>query len=89
MRNAGAIFLGELTPVPVGDYLAGPNHVLPTGGSARFYSVLGTEDFLKRSSVLSFSQKALEELGDSAITLAELEGLDGHAKSIAIRLKKD
>ncbi|MFQ5901750.1 MAG: histidinol dehydrogenase, partial [Thermodesulfobacteriota bacterium] len=87
VQNAGAIFLGENTPEPIGDYIAGPNHVLPTGGNARFSSVLGVEDFIKRSSVLSFDSEALNRLGRKAVTLAELEGLDAHAKAIEVRLK--
>jgi histidinol dehydrogenase len=87
VKNAGAIFLGENTPEAIGDYIAGPNHVLPTGGSARFFSVLGVEDFMKRSSILSFDKNAIERLGRQAIDLAEIENLEAHAKSVEIRLK--
>ena len=86
--NAGAIFLGHYTPVAVGDYLAGPNHVLPTGGTARFFSPLGVEDFLKRSSVIRFEPSKLRELGADVMRLAELEGFTGHAKSVEMRLQK-
>ncbi len=88
VQNAGAIFLGHYTPVAVGDYLAGPNHVLPTGGTARFFSPLGVEDFLKRTSVLRFEPPKLRELGADVMRLAELEGLTGHAKSVELRLAK-
>jgi histidinol dehydrogenase len=88
IHNAGAIFLGHYTPVAVGDYLAGPNHVLPTGGTARFFSPLGVEDFLKRSSVIRFEPPKLRELGADVIRLATLEGLAGHAKSVEMRLQK-
>ncbi|MBW2268774.1 MAG: histidinol dehydrogenase [Deltaproteobacteria bacterium] len=88
VRNAGAVFLGHYTPVAVGDYLAGPNHVLPTGGTARFFSPLGVEDFLKRSSVVRFEPPKLRELGADVMRLAELEGLTGHAKSVELRLQK-
>ena len=87
VKNAGAIFLGEYTPEAIGDYIAGPNHVLPTGGSARFFSVLGVEDFIKRSSIISFDKNAIERLGRQAVELAEIESLEAHAKSVEIRLK--
>jgi histidinol dehydrogenase len=87
VRNAGSIFLGYYTPEPVGDYIAGPNHVLPTGGTARFFSALGVDDFIKRSGVSFYSQKCLKEMGEKAILLAKIEGLDAHAKSIEYRLK--
>lgn len=87
VENAGAIFLGPYTPEPIGDYVAGPNHTLPTGGTARFSSPLGVEDFLKRSSILAFSKEGLKRLGQCAIDLAKLEGLYGHGKSVAIRLE--
>ena len=86
--NAGGVFLGHYTPVAVGDYLAGPNHVLPTGGTARFFSPLGVEDFLKRMSVTRFEPPKLRELGADVMRLAELEGLTGHAKSVELRLAK-
>jgi histidinol dehydrogenase len=88
ITNAGAIFLGHYTPVAVGDYLAGPNHVLPTGGTARFFSPLGVEDFLKRTSIVRFEPPKLRELGLEVMRLAELEGLGGHAKSVELRLQK-
>jgi len=74
------------TPEALGDYLAGPNHVLPTGGTARFASPLGVYDFVKRSNVLFFSQGALARYGSQTIRLAELEGLDGHGNSVRLRL---
>ncbi|MCP4907398.1 MAG: histidinol dehydrogenase [bacterium] len=86
--NAGAVFLGHYTPVAVGDYLAGPNHVLPTGGTARFFSPLGVEDFLKRTSFARFEASKLRELGSDVIRLAEIEGLTGHGNSVELRLQK-
>ncbi len=86
IRNAGAIFLGQYTPEAVGDYVAGPNHVLPTSRTARFSSGLSVLDFMKRSSILRLSADALRTLGPAAMTLAETEGLDAHARSIATRL---
>ena len=88
IRHAGAIFLGHHTPEAAGDYLAGPNHTLPTGGTARFFSPLGTDDFVKKSSLVSFSREGLQRLGKSIVTIAELEGLEAHAKSVSIRLEK-
>ncbi len=88
IRNAGAIFLGHYTPVAVGDYLAGPNHVLPTGGTARFSSPLGIEDFLKRTSVVRFEPPKLRELGPDVVRLSEIEGLGGHGHSVELRLQK-
>ncbi len=88
VENAGAIFLGHYTPVAVGDYLAGPNHVLPTGGTARFFSPLGVEDFLKRTSITRFEPPKLRELGTDVMRLAEIEGLSGHARSVDLRLQK-
>jgi histidinol dehydrogenase len=88
ITNAGAIFLGHYTPVAVGDYLAGPNHVLPTGGTARFFSPLGVEDFLKRTSFVRFEPPKLRELGAEVMRLAEIEGLTGHGKSVDLRLQK-
>ncbi len=82
---AGAVFIGGYSPVAAGDYVAGPNHVLPTGGSARFSSPLGVEDFMRRTSVVSMSKLALESVKDAAAILAGLEGLDGHAHSLNIR----
>jgi histidinol dehydrogenase len=85
IRNAGAIFLGEHTPVAVGDYFAGPNHVLPTAGSARFSSPLGVDDFLKASSVIEYSRKRLAEVWKHVAELATCEGLDAHRASVAVR----
>jgi histidinol dehydrogenase len=86
IRNAGAIFLGMHTPEALGDYMAGPNHVLPTGGTARFASPLGVYDFIKRTSILSFSREALERYGRPNARFAELEGLGGHGNSVRLRL---
>ncbi len=86
IRNAGAVFLGRHTPEAIGDYIAGPSHVLPTGRSARYASGLGVHDFLKRMSLIACDAEALGRLGPTAIALAEAEGLDAHARSIAIRL---
>ncbi len=86
IRHAGAIFLGRYTPEAIGDYLAGPNHVLPTARSARFSSGLSVLDFMKRSSLIACSAEALAEIGPAAVRLAEAEGLDAHAKSVALRL---
>lgn len=86
--NAGAIFLGSHTPEPIGDYLAGPSHILPTAGTARFSSPLGVYDFVKRSSVLSFSPDALRLYGPQAARFAQIEGLEAHAGSIGIRSAK-
>ncbi|MCH8889497.1 MAG: histidinol dehydrogenase [Myxococcales bacterium] len=88
VTNAGAIFLGHYTPVAVGDYIAGPNHVLPTGGTARFFSPLGVDDFLKRTSVTRFEPSKLRELGADVVRLAAMEGLTGHGVSIDLRLQK-
>lgn len=86
IRNAGAIFLGRHTPEAVGDYVGGPNHVLPTARSARFASGLGVLDFMKRTSVLGCDEKAIRALGPAAVALAEAEGLDAHALSVRLRL---
>lgn len=86
VRNAGSIFLGSHTPEAIGDYVGGPNHVLPTARSARFSSGLGVLDFMKRTSILKCDAGALRALGPAAITLGRSEGLEGHARSIAIRL---
>lgn len=86
IRNAGAIFLGSHTPEAIGDYVGGPNHVLPTARSARFSSGLGVLDFMKRTTVLACTPESLRALGPAAITLGRSEGLDGHARSVAIRL---
>jgi histidinol dehydrogenase len=86
IQNAGAIFLGRYAPEAVGDYVAGPNHVLPTARSARFSSGLGVHDFLKRTSLVRCDAESLARLGPSAVTLARAEGLEAHARAIAIRL---
>ena len=86
--NAGAIFMGHYTPVAVGDYMAGPNHVLPTGGTSRFFSPLGVDDFLKRTSFMKFEPPKLRELGTDIVRLANVEGLTGHGTSVELRLAK-
>ena len=87
IRNAGAIFLGPYSTPPLGDYLAGPNHVLPTGGSARFFSPLGTYDFLKRTTIIHAEKKGLHALAPKITQLARLEGLDDHARAVEARFK--
>ncbi|NRF92524.1 histidinol dehydrogenase [Paenibacillus frigoriresistens] len=89
IENAGAIFLGAYSTEPVGDYFAGPNHVLPTNGTARFSSPLNVDDFLKKSSVIHYSKEALIANGEMIMTLARNEGLEGHARAVEIRLKKE
>lgn len=89
IENAGAIFLGAYSSEPVGDYFAGPNHVLPTNGTARFSSPLNVDDFVKKSSLLYYSKEALLENGHHIMTLARHEGLEGHARAIEVRLKKE
>jgi histidinol dehydrogenase len=88
IKHAGAVFMGHNTPETIGDYIAGPNHILPTGGTARFSSPLGVYDFLKRSSVLSFSKKSLNKYGKQAARFAEMEGLEAHGRSIEKRLSR-
>ena len=88
VRNAGSIFIGRNTPEAVGDYIAGPNHVLPTARSARFSSGLGVLDFMKRSTFVKCDEASLKTIGSEIITLAEAEGLDAHARSVSIRLKQ-
>jgi histidinol dehydrogenase len=85
--NAGAIFLGPYTPVAVGDYVAGPSHVLPTGGSARFFSGLGVQDFYKCSHILSYTKSALEEVRGPLEKIAEIEGLKKHLDSVKVRFE--
>ena len=87
IRHAGCIFIGDGSPVALGDYIAGPSHVLPTGGSARFSSPLGVEDFLKVTNIIALDEAAGKELGQAAITIAEAEGLKGHAQAIRLRLQ--
>ena len=86
IKNAGSVFLGYSTPEVLGDYIAGPNHILPTGGTARFSSPLGVYDFVKRTSVISFSVESLQRYGARAARFAGMEGLDAHEKSITVRL---
>ena len=88
IRNAGAIFIGSVTPEVIGDYVSGSNHVLPTARSARFSSGLGVLDFMKRTSILKLDRGALEKIGPAAMTLARAEGLEGHRRSVEIRLQK-
>jgi histidinol dehydrogenase len=87
IRYAGAIFLGAFTPVPVGDYAAGPSHVLPTGATARFASGLSANDFLRTNSMIHFTEQGLIAIADDVLALAAKEGLTGHANSVAIRLQ--
>jgi len=89
IKNAGSIFLGKYSPEAIGDYLAGPNHVLPTSGSAKFSSGLSVNDFLKRHSLIKITKTGIERLGSSVINLAQHENLEGHANSVKIRLKKE
>ena len=89
IKNAGSIFIGKFSPEAMGDYLAGPNHVLPTSGSAKFSSGLSVNDFLKRHSLIKISKSGIERLGPSVINLSQHENLEGHARSVKIRLKKD
>jgi len=86
IRHAGAVFLGRFCPEAVGDYVAGPNHVLPTGRTARFASGLSVFDFLKRTTWVRADAEALAQIGPAGVTLAEAEGLQAHARSIALRL---
>ena len=88
IKNAGSIFVGKFSPEAIGDYIAGPNHVLPTSGSAKFSSGLSVNDFLKRHSLIKITKSGIERLGPSVINLARHENLEGHANSIKIRLKK-
>ena len=86
ITNAGAIFMGHWTPEAAGDYLAGPNHTLPTGGTARFFSPLSVDDFVKKSSIVYFAESGLKRLGNDIVRIAGLEGLEAHGKSVSIRL---
>ena len=88
VRAAGAVFLGDFSPAPLGDYLAGPNHVLPTGGSARFASPLGAYDFVKRTSIIEASRRTAEELSAAVARLARMEGFEGHARAMELRAGK-
>lgn len=87
IKNAGSIFLGSYSPEPLGDYMAGPNHVLPTSGTARFFSPLSVDDFIKKSSYLFYTEESLETVKDKIVTLAETEGLTAHANSIKVRFE--
>jgi histidinol dehydrogenase len=87
IRNAGCIFMGENSPVVIGDYVAGPSHVLPTGGSARFGSPLGVADFLKVSNIIALDKPAMRDLSQAAMVIAKSEGLDAHAQAIEKRLR--
>ncbi len=86
IKHAGAIFLGHYTPEAIGDYVAGPNHTLPTGGTAKFYSPLGVENFMKKSSIISFSRQAINEIGEACALIAHTEGLGAHEASVRCRL---
>jgi histidinol dehydrogenase len=86
IKHAGAIFLGENTPEPIGDYIAGPNHTLPTGGTAKFYSPLSVENFLKKSSIIMMSKQGMAEIGEQCALIAHTEGLTAHEESVRIRL---
>ncbi|WP_370833391.1 histidinol dehydrogenase [Eubacterium ventriosum] len=89
IKNAGAIFLGENSSEPLGDYFAGPNHVLPTNGTAKFFSPLSVDDFIKKSSIISYSREALEPLSEDIQKFAKAEGLTAHANSIRVRFEED
>jgi len=86
VKHAGAVFLGHYTPESLGDYAAGPNHVLPTGGTARFSSPLSVEDFMKKTSLISFSKQGLSEIRDTVIRIAQMEGFQAHARAVEVRL---
>jgi histidinol dehydrogenase len=87
IRNAGCIFIGQNSPVVLGDYVAGPSHVLPTGGSARFGSPLGVADFLKITNIIALDKSAMRELSQPAVEIAKAEGLDAHAQAVKRRLR--
>lgn len=88
IQNAGAIFIGEYSSEPLGDYFAGPNHVLPTNGTAKFFSPLSVDDFIKKSSIISYSREALEPIYKDIVDFAKAEGLTAHANSIAVRFEE-
>jgi histidinol dehydrogenase len=88
IKNAGAIFLGEYSSEPLGDYFAGPNHVLPTNGTARFFSPLNVDDFMKKTSIISYSREALEKVHEDIELFAREEGLTAHANSIKVRFEQ-
>ena len=89
IKNAGSIFLGEYSPDPLGDYMSGTNHVLPTGGTAKFYSALGVYDFVKYSSYSYYPKNVLGEFKEDVIKFAKSEGLDAHANSVAVRFEEE
>ena len=89
VRNAGSVFLGRYTPEPIGDYFGGTNHVLPTSGTARFFSPLSVDSFIKKSSFIYYSKEAINTNGNKIITLADKEGLTAHANSIKVRMKNE
>ena len=89
IENAGAVFLGYYTPEPIGDYFAGPNHVLPTNGTSRFYSPLNTHTYLKKTSVISYTREAILKKGRYVEKLAEVEGFTAHKNSITVRLQDE
>ena len=89
VRNAGAIFIGEYSSEPLGDYFAGPNHVLPTNGTAKFFSALSVDDFIKKSSIVYYSRSALQEIHKDIIQFASSEQLTAHANSIAVRFEEE
>jgi histidinol dehydrogenase len=88
IKNAGAIFLGHFTPESVGDYIAGPNHVLPTGGTARFFSPLSTDSFMKKSSLIFYTREGLDKVAEAVIQIADVEGLEAHGNTIRVRMEK-
>lgn len=88
VKNAGAMFLGEYASEPLGDYFAGPNHVLPTNGTAKFFSPLSVDDFIKKSSIISYSREALEPVYQDIVTFAASEQLTAHANSIKVRFEE-
>jgi histidinol dehydrogenase len=88
VKHAGAVFLGIHTPEAIGDYMAGPNHILPTAGAARFSSPLGVEDFIKRTNVMHFTQSALRRFEKDVERFAEWEGLEGHYQAVQMRMKR-
>jgi histidinol dehydrogenase len=88
IKNAGAIFLGHYTPESVGDYVAGPNHVLPTGGTARFFSPLSTDSFMKKSSLIFYTREGLDKVGEAVMQIADVEGLEAHGNTIKVRMAK-
>jgi histidinol dehydrogenase len=87
IRNAGAVFIGPYTPEPMGDYIAGPNHVLPTAGTARFSSALSVDNFTKKMSLINYSKEAFDQEAEDVMVLAKIEGLDAHANSVRVRTK--